>query len=233
MSKWKNTNRFIAPPCHIGPVEVIKNLFCGSEDEALVMVKAPIKVDTLIPLHDLDAKIWDLGFRGEILYYPVKDYGTLPNDVLDDLVSIIIARIRNGKKVGLFCMGGHGRTGYVASIVLGKLGYKDPIQFLRANYCKEAVESNAQIQHIADVLGKPELVEKYETYQSRYVRLDGFLNDYNGYFDFGRSYSSFSSESAEEDTCGECAYFKAGNCRIYRDFLFDENDLACDEFVER
>ena len=229
MSKWKHTNRFIVPPCHSGPIEIIKNLFCGSEDEALVMAKEPIKVDTLIPLNDLDAKIWDLGFRGEILYYPVKDYGILPNDVLDDLVSKIIDRIRNGKKVGLFCMGGHGRTGYVASIVLGKLGYKDPIQFLRANYCKEAVESNAQIQHIADVLGEPELVEKYETFQSRYGRLD----DYYGRYDFGRSYLPLSSTSAEENTCGECVYFNAGTCRLYEGFLFDENELACDDFVER
>jgi len=112
------------PSCHIGPVEVIENLFCGSEDEALAMASASIRVDTLIPLYVLDADIWDLGFRGEILYYPIKDYETLPNDVLDDLVSKILERLSSGKKVGLFCMGGHGRTGYVASVVLGKLGYE-------------------------------------------------------------------------------------------------------------
>jgi len=114
---------FSEPSCHIGPVEVIENLFCGSEYEALTMA-VPIQVDTLIPLNSLDAAIWDLGFRGEILYYPIKDYGSLPNDVLDDLISKILDRLSSGKKVGLFCMGGHGRTGYVASVVLGKLGYE-------------------------------------------------------------------------------------------------------------
>ena len=229
MSRRSFTNK---PPCHSGPVEVFKNLFCGSEDEALVMAAAPIKVDTLVPLHILDAKIWDLGFRGEILYYPIKDYGTLHSDVLDDLVLKILDRLNRGKKVGLFCVGGHGRTGYVASVVLGKLGYKDPIQFLRANYCPEAIESNTQIQHIADVLGKPELVEKYEVYQSVYEGVDGFGGEYYGHYDFGR-YFTFSSKTVEEDTCGECLYFNTGRCRVYKDFLFDENDLACDEFVER
>jgi hypothetical protein len=148
-------------PCHNGPVEIVKNLFCGGEGEALAMVSAPIRVDTLIPLNRMDAVLWNKGFRGEILYYPIADFGILPDDVLQDLVEKILKRISSGKKVGLFCMGGHGRTGYVAAVVLGKLGHKDPIKFLRSRYCRNAVESDMQIQHIADVLGKPELAEKY------------------------------------------------------------------------
>lgn len=141
--------------CHCGPVEVIRNLFCGSALEALDMVCAPIWVDTLVPLNDLDASIWDLGFRGEILYYPISDYGTLPDDVLDDLIFKVLERLKSGKKVGIFCLGGHGRTGYVAAALLGRLGCEDPIRFLRSNYCKNAVESFAQIQHIAEFLDNP------------------------------------------------------------------------------
>lgn len=95
------------------------------------------------------------------MYYPIPDYEVLPTDVLNRLVSKILCRLKYGKKIGLFCFGGHGRTGYVASVVLGKLGYEDPIGFLRQHYCKRAVESSAQILHIAEVLGKPKLAENY------------------------------------------------------------------------
>lgn len=151
-------------PCHIGPVEVIHNLFCGSAGEALEMASDPIRVDTLIPLNDLDPSIWNTGFRGEILYYPINDYGILPDDVLEDLLTKTIERLNSGKRVGLFCLGGHGRTGYVAAILLGKLGCRDPIQFLRAHYCRNAVESSAQIAHIAEVLDNPKLLEKHKAH---------------------------------------------------------------------
>jgi len=189
--KAVNRNPFVsAPSCHFGPVEVIKNLFCGSEDEALAMASAPIRVDTLIPLYSLDAAIWDTGFRGEVLYYPIKDYETLPNDVLDSLVLKILDRLDGNKKVGVFCMGGHGRTGYVAAAVLGKRGYKDPIGFLRANYCRQAVESDEQIRHISDFLGKPELAESYEENHELICRsaleaLERFGMDSYGRRDFG------------------------------------------------
>jgi len=166
-----------APPCHTGPIEVIENLFCGSQYEALVMASARVRVDTLIPLHILDADIWKTGFRGEILYYPIEDYKVLPDDVLDDLVSKILDRLNRNKKVGLFCQGGHGRTGYVASVVLGKMGYDDPIQFLRSKYCRNAVETSAQVRHIAGVLEKPKLAQKYAV-QDKLSLLDDYWPDF-------------------------------------------------------
>lgn len=173
------TYKKIYIPCHEGPVEVTSNLFCGSAEESLTMAS---RLDTLIPLNDLDAKIWDSGFRGEILYYPIKDFGILPNDVLDDLVTKILFRLNANKKVGLFCLGGHGRTGYIASIVLGRRGHEDPIQFLRSNYCINAVESSEQVRHIADVLGKPELAEKYGeyVYSESCYELPGYGDYYHG-----------------------------------------------------
>ncbi|RFZ76109.1 hypothetical protein DS742_25380 [Lacrimispora amygdalina] len=229
MSKKKIVTRRTKTPCHIGPVEVSKNLFCGSEAESFAMAEAPIQVDTLVPLNDLNPKIWDKGFRGEILYYPIHDYGTLPDDVLDALISKILDRLSHNKKVGLFCMGGHGRTGYIASIVLGKLGHKDPIAFLRTNYCKQAVESNAQIQHIADVLDRPELVEKYKS-------AVGDLNDFISFnrFNFGHGYftSHAARGAAEEHTCDECAYFNLYGCRLYNDYYVSGYDLACSDFTE-
>lgn len=170
-------------PCHFGPVEVVANLFCGSAAEALDMARAPIQVDTLIPLNDLDPCIWDTGFRGEILYFPISDYGTLPDDVLSDLSEKVLDRLRSGKKVGVFCLGGHGRTGYVASVILGRLGCEDPIQFLRSHYCKSAVESYAQIQHIAEVLGNPKLAKKHKPHSLADRFADWYPYDY-GFHEF-------------------------------------------------
>ena len=237
MSKWnQNYGRtfFRSPPCHTGPTEVIQNLYCGNEDEALDMAEPPIKVDTLIPLNSLNAKIWDREFRGEILYCPIEDYGTLPSDVLDDLVLKILDRLNRGLKVGLFCFGGHGRTGYVASVVLGKLGYNDPIHYLRTHYCREAVESSRQIQHIAEVLGKPELVQKYKAAHGMIVRLDNILCDYDYRFDVDQCcLPDTLSETEDLNTCGECVNFNAGYCRVYEGFLFQEDTPACDDFTER
>lgn len=223
--RWRMADT-IGIPCHVGPVEVIRNLFCGSSDEALDMASERIRVDTLIPLNDLDAAIWNLGFRGEILYCPIEDYRTLPDDVLNDLVSKILDRLSHGKKIGLFCMGGHGRTGYVASIVLGKLGYDDPIGFLRSNYCSKAVESNEQIRHIAEILEKPELARTYVTQNgSLYAfHFDGF--------DGSDFYTGDSLASPEISTCGNCARSLTGICQIYQSCV-DESDVACEFFLEK
>ncbi len=58
----------------------------------------------------------------------------------------------NGK-VGVCCMGGHGRTGTMLSILVPLLGgvkgkKKCPVTWVRKNYCKEAVESDAQLDYV-------------------------------------------------------------------------------------
>ena len=119
--------------------EVVPGLILGGIrdlDDILEM-----KPDVLVPLEWLPGKIWDKGFRGEILYYPIIDYGILPDDVLEKLVGEVLERLSAGKRVAVFCVGGHGRTGYVASCVLFCLGKKDPISFLRKNYNYSAEES--------------------------------------------------------------------------------------------
>ena len=214
--------------CHAGPVEVIPNLYCGSLKESLVMASEEIRVDTLIPLDSLAPDIWELGFRGEILYYPTDDYGTLPDDVLGELVDRILERLKAGKKVGLFCLGGHGRTGYVASVVLGKLGYDDPIGYLRSHYCHSAVESDAQIRHIAEVLEKPELAAWYLPQNQR----DSLLFSPFGYL---QNYG-FGEEYVDADvlpvTCGSCVLRIEGVCQLYREQV-EEDEPACEEFLEK
>lgn len=213
--KWSHLS------CHSGPVEVIPNLFCGSLQESAQMVSPPVLVDVLVPLDSLDPKIWGLGFRGEILYFPIEDYWILPDEVLADLVSKIIDRLNSGKKVGLFCLGGHGRTGYVASAVLGKLGYEDPIGFLRKKYCRRAVESDAQINHIAQFLNRPKLFDEY-----------ALQNMYRGLYDcFGFDLEPF-VKTDSSPICGSCTRFQEGICWQYEAFVSGDQG-ACDAFSER
>ena len=123
--------------------------------------------------------------------------------------------------MGLFCLGGHGRTGYVASAVLGKLGYEDPIGFLRKKYCGRAVESNAQISHIAQFLDRPELFDEY-VLQSMH----------SGLYDcFGFDWEAF-VKTDSSPVCGNCTRFQEGICWEY-EVLIGEDQDACHAFSER
>ena len=221
---WKASSRHWQL-CHTGPVEVIDNLFCGSMREADAMVTSN-RVDTLVPLESLDAKVWDLGFRGEILYYPIPDFGILPTDVLEELVSKVLFRLRQKKRIGIFCFEGHGRTGYVAAVILGKLGVEDPIRFLRKHYCEKAIESNVQVQHIAEVLDQPKLAERY-----------GSKNRFGSLFDifpdawWGYGVETASLLGADSSVCGECSRCRDGFCEIYHTPV-DADEIACENFLK-
>ena len=126
--------------------EVIPGLLVGAASDAEAMVLKG--ADVLVPLAFLDGSIWKTPFRGEIIYCPITDMDVLPDDVLRDLVDKICARMDEGKKVGLFCGAGHGRTGYVAACVLARRGIKDPIGYLRRNYSNKAVETDKQANEV-------------------------------------------------------------------------------------
>lgn len=124
------------------PAEIVPGLILGSlRGLRAILAMGP---DVLFPLDRLPGWIWDEGFRGEIVYYPISDYEVLPDDVLEELVDAILGRLRAGERAAVFCVGGHGRTGYVAACVLARLGQERPIPFLRENYSPKAVESEEQ-----------------------------------------------------------------------------------------
>lgn len=179
--------------CHNGPVEVYPNLYLGSLGESSQMAKF---CDILVPLAECYGSIWDNGFRGEIWYYPIRDYHVLPDDVADQAVSRIVSALENKKKVGIFCLGGHGRTGYLACLVLGALDYADPIRYVRENYCKLAVESNAQIKQIAEKCEAPWLYDEYKEDDWGTSGLNTWLEahqaGYNDYdYGYGYGYNNY------------------------------------------
>lgn len=188
--------------CHNGPVEVYPNLYLGSLAESSQMAEF---CDILVPLAECYGTIWDKGFRGEIWYYPIRDYSILPDDVATQAVTKIVSALENKKKVGIFCLGGHGRTGYLACLVLGALDYADPIRYIRENYCKLAVESNSQIKQIAEKCEAPWLYDEYkedewgtsglnawlEAHQGGYNAYDYDYNYYGNYGNYGYGYNGW------------------------------------------
>lgn len=155
--------------CHKGPVEIIPGLFLGGYKDSMKMITKN-KVHTLVPLDSMSPEAWEEGFRGQVLYVPVEDYGVLPRDVESNLVTEIIKQLKRRKRVGLYCLGGHGRTGYIAGVILGRKGYKDPIKKLRTDYCVNAVETNEQIERISIAANNPELIDKYKIIEHKFFR---------------------------------------------------------------
>lgn len=63
--------------------------------------------------------------------------------------------------VGVFCHGGHGRTGTFAAVLAGLTGMVDPtkvdvVKWLRDRYCEKIVESDKQFRYIESMLDLPQ-----------------------------------------------------------------------------
>lgn len=144
--------------CH-DITEIYPGLYVSGMADAARM--ANLGLDVLIPLAGCPKAI-EQTFPGEIRPYAIRNEGVLPQEQLKECVEGIIADLHQGKRVGLFCAGGHGRTGYLAACVLGQLGITDPIAWLRQNYCEQAVESYAQLTEIARWLHQPDWMETYK-----------------------------------------------------------------------
>ena len=126
--------------------EIVPGLILGGlRDLRQILAMEP---EVLAPLDRLPGEVWESGFRGEILYYPITDLGVLPDEVLDKLVRELLERLKAGKRIALFCAGGHGRTGYVAACLLYLLGREDPVAYLRRCYSAQAVETDRQAEAV-------------------------------------------------------------------------------------
>jgi hypothetical protein len=133
--------------------------------------------------------------------------------------------LSQGKRVAIFCIGGHGRTGYFASLVLGKLGIDDPIAHIREKHCKKAVEDQSQVEHIADFLNRPEWKEQYKIFPKLY----GY-----GYGDYGTS--KIGRKELPKECCGKCDMWALNDGGIHMGYCFYlqkqawDDDKPCIEF---
>lgn len=82
------------------------------------------------------------------------------------LVEYLATQVSAGKKVHCGCIGGHGRTGMVlAALRKHMTGDEKAISHVRANYCKKAVESAAQVEFLVKHFGV-EPAEPTKSYSS-------------------------------------------------------------------
>jgi hypothetical protein len=88
------------------------------------------------------------------VYFPITDMSA-PKDVgeFKTLVEWTKGEIDAGKKVHIGCIGGHGRTGTLLAALAAAYGEKDAIAYVRKHYCHKAVESQAQINFLAEHFG--------------------------------------------------------------------------------
>lgn len=157
-----------------------------------------------------------LGRRQRVVHFPIKDMG-IPGAFymrkFDNLIEIIIRYLKDGKRVHISCIGGHGRTGTVLSVIVGlMLRVDDPVEYIRSNYCKEAVESLEQHDLVAKLTGtkKPDKSAyfkapivgfegnkyssnwesdwEWDNLQQKFVKKGG---EKNGWFEDGKSHNSW------------------------------------------
>lgn len=76
-----------------------------------------------------------------------KDWADLLEDIQELRKTVIVS-----------CFGGHGRTGLTLSILAALSGAcpspLDPVQFIRDRYCQSVVESESQLDYIAEITGR-------------------------------------------------------------------------------
>lgn len=113
---------------------------CGPDLYALMQMDP----DVIVALDSLPSNVWDEGFRGEILYYPIAPYGVLPFFILERLVVDVVSRLEDRKRVALFCTEDWGRIGYVAACVLFQRGIREPIDEIRQSWEASALSVDAQ-----------------------------------------------------------------------------------------
>ena len=227
--------------CHTGVTEIYPNLFICNKATSLDLVDKT-NVDILVPLDSCSADIWSKGWRGFVMFLPIQDYGVLPKEVAEGYADAIIDYMNQGKKVGMFCIGGHGRTGYMTAIILGKLGIEDPIKHVWEKYCEEAIESKKQFDQIVEITGLTALKDIYkdEFKESKwdswgyYDKWDNKTFSKGAGYDYGYTadadlpLSTFSTAvtpvtSTKKNDCYKCRNYDFGYCTSRSMYVSDRH----------
>lgn len=119
--------------------------------------------------------------------FPIRD-GGVPTDVaqFERMVRWLVERLGDGQRVHIGCIGGHGRTGMLMAAIVRVLhGDLDAGRWVRENYCKEAIETSAQVEFLRREYGitPVELRSRWASPHSmlgkRYEPLDWFEPAYD------------------------------------------------------
>jgi len=92
------------------------------------------------------------------------------------MIAWICVQLKDGKKIHMGCIGGHGRTGMVIAAIKNMMdGEKDAISWARKHHCKKSVESKSQVnflhKHFGITKRKPtKTFPKYEKYTGKVTK---------------------------------------------------------------
>lgn len=114
------------------------------------------RFDWLIPLASTLPEDMPLGHHLRILACPWNDGLGPPAGFGPFLHTQVIPLLARRKRVLVYCMGGHGRTGtFLASLIaLLEPDCKDPIAEARERHCREAVETAEQAEAVFALRGQ-------------------------------------------------------------------------------
>jgi len=159
--KKATTTTYQYPKCsHSDWVDVPgtdKRLFLGSSG-----VTVPIEVDVYVRLttNEPDKPYvpdWLKSYLPEtedkewLVSWEVRDGTAGP----DELVEFCLNVIKAGLQLGFGCVGGHGRTGWLACRIIKALTTMtgdEAVGYLRKNYCEKAVETDSQAADLGMIL---------------------------------------------------------------------------------
>lgn len=158
------------PPCHVGMIKILKIkkmcLYLGSRSPALVNVGWALRVDlsdtaSPTPCRVTATELAKGFFDAEIFTPPLPPVLSIgwpdqraPGLTVEWWTMFAANLAKIDGDVAMHCMGGHGRTGTAAAILI-KLykawkGKKEPdiVAYLRTHYCDEAVETDDQLDYL-------------------------------------------------------------------------------------
>jgi hypothetical protein len=88
---------------------------------------------------------WEPGLE---YLFPIPDMGVPPDlSLFKSLIQYLSEQIMLDKKIFIGCIGGHGRTGLVLSVLVQSIAQEaDAVTYVREHYCKKVVESSVQVE---------------------------------------------------------------------------------------
>lgn len=219
--------------------EPLQGILTGGEDEVqLKNADLFICLDSLrLPDSLIDSDgVLKGSTRQRVIYMPIVDMSIPDTHELDMVLSIMHEYLMEGKKVHVHCQGGHGRTGLVMACYFGKFtDVKEPIAYLRRNYCQDAVESLIQhnfIKNYTNINEPDEMPNKMYALHSQSAWQKLYDEEYNRAFNSERTTSIVipmtAQNSDDTPTCDEVDEQKLFVDRSWDDDLFCPN---CDDRV--
>lgn len=149
-NSWKTARCYESHPA----LKIGEHFVYGGSCSSPVIDDADIYVGLDYSMKDHEQRLpW---VEGHAIHYRITDMKAPDNPAeFKQLIEWLAARIESGDKVHIGCIGGHGRTGTVlaALVAVMQSDEPDPVEYVRSNYCKKAVESQVQFDFLAKHFG--------------------------------------------------------------------------------